>query len=55
MWLKVASGCRAVVLVTHSLPQTYRIGWGERFFNIIPALKRESFSSMCCTQSKNGG
>ena len=55
MWLKFASGCHAVVLITTLTPaHTYKIGWGERFFNIIPALKRESFSSMCCTQSKNG-
>ena len=55
MWLKFASGCHAVVLITTLTPaHTYKIGWGERFFNIFPALERESFLSMRCTQSKNG-
>ena len=55
MWLKVASGCRAVVLITTLTPAyTYGIGWGGCGFDIFPALKRESVSSMLCTQSKNG-
>jgi len=55
VWLKFVSGCRAVVLITTLTPAyTYRIGWVERFFNIFPALERESFLSMRCTQSKNG-
>ena len=28
VWLKLVSVCRAVVLIEHSPPHTYRIGWG---------------------------